>query len=393
MKYNMGVFSSNKRKQYDVCIVHLADARFYPFFHRQALALAEQNLRVALVSWENKKGEGDPRWPGIDVFPIYIPGSVIQGKWFFARYMFACLFVLCRTRSKLYLAVDPPTLFPSRIAAFFNKSRYSYFSLEYFQGIEQIVGKPAIRTIWYLLERIGLARAKSIAAVCQTTESFLKQEYRISKTFTILNVPESSEYACQSKNILRTTLNLDPKAPLAVYKGKFMENRGLMPFIKAMSPFRELHFACIGNGEMQPAMSALARELDCEERVHFLDQIPSADFVHYLKDADLGHVIHENKGVNMMVTLPSKLFDYIHAGIPVIASDGPEISRIVRTWNIGWLVSPSSIESIQKALASFLQTLGNQSLIKNNCAKAAKQFCWEKEKKQYVEFIKESLCG
>jgi len=387
----MGLFKLISKKRYDVCIVHLADARYYPFFHRQAASLVEKKFSVAVVSWENVKGKGDPKWPGIDVYPIYIPGKSIKGKFFFIRYFFSCLFLLCRLQARLYQAVDPPALIPSRIAAFFNKARYSYFSLEYFQGVEQIVGKPFVRMIWYLLEGFGLCNAKNVAAVCQTTERFLKDEFKLSKTCTILNVPQSTEYADQGENLLRKRLGLGKSVPLAVYKGKLMDNRGLIPFIKAMAPFTGIHFACIGNGELLPTLASLASELGCADRVHFLDEIQSSDFARYLKDADIGHVIHENRGVNMMVTLPSKLFDYIHATIPVIASDGPEISRIVRKWNVGWLVSPSSIESIQNALADFLKTYGKQTEIKKNCAEAAKQLCWENEKKHYLEFIDQSL--
>ena len=321
--------------KYDVCIIHLADARFYPFFHRQAQALLEKNLRVALVSWEGARGTGDPKWPGVDVYPIFIPGKTINGKLFFIRYFFLLLFVLVKLRARLYEAVDPPTLLPVRIAAFFHGARYNYFSLEFFQGVDQVVSRPVVRWVWYLLERVGIRRAQNVAAVCETTERFLKDEFRLTSTATILNVPAVSEYAGAGDGRLRKRLGLQPGTPLVVYKGEIADNRGLVPFVNALRPFSALHFACIGNGAFRGTIERVAQDAGCAGRVHFLEQVPSDEFLHYLKDADLGHVIHESRGVNMMVTLPSRLFDYLHAGIPVIASDGPEISRIVRQWNVG----------------------------------------------------------
>ncbi len=82
------------RIPYDVCIIHLADARFYPFFYRQAMALAEKGFRVALVSWEGSRGDGDPAWPGIDTYPITIEAPAIRGKLFFIRYFFSLTVVL-----------------------------------------------------------------------------------------------------------------------------------------------------------------------------------------------------------------------------------------------------------------------------------------------------------
>jgi|GEM_PF-3163308 len=381
------------RIRYDVCIIHLADARFYPFFHRQASALAEKGYRVALVSWESEPGQGDPGWPGIDIYPITLRVNSIRGKRFFVRYFFSLVFVLFHLKSRLYEAVDPPALVPARIASWFNRARYNYFSLEYFQGVDQLVAKPVMRRVWYLLERFGVSGAQNVAAVCNTTERFLKRDFNISHTTTILNVPNKAEYAAKGDGRLRKRFGIPAAAPLIIYKGEIAENRGLVPLVRAMEPFAALHLALVGSGDLTGALRAEAAGLALDKRVHFADPVQSNEFVHYLKDANLGQVIHETRGINMTVTLPSKLFDYINAGIPVIASDGPEIARVVRDWNLGWVVSPSSVESIREALAGFLAAFPDLAAYKKNCLAAAEKFCWEKEKEAYLDFMEDAMTG
>ncbi|HMD67397.1 MAG TPA: glycosyltransferase [Chitinivibrionales bacterium] len=381
------------RMPYDVCIVHLADARYYPFFHRQASALTEKGYRVAFVSWENRRGEGNPAWPGIDVFPITIPAKAIRGKFFFVRYFFSLAIVLLRLKARLYEAVDPPALVPVRIAAGFNRSRYNYFSLEYFQGVDQLVGKPVMRRVWLLLERFGVRRARNVAAVCNSTERLLQKDFGIPHTATILNVPNRSEYAAPPDGRLRRRLCIGSDTPLVIYKGEIAENRGLLPLVRAMEPLSPLHFALVGAGGYREHLAAEAARLGLSARVHFVDPVKSDEFVYYLKDADLGQVIHETRGLNMTITLPSKLFDYVNAGIPVIASDGPEISRIVREFKLGWVVSPSSVESIREALAGFLSAFPDLAAYKKNCLAAAEKFCWENEKKVYLDFMEEAMEG
>ncbi len=379
------------RIPYDVCIIHLADARFYPFFYRQAMALAEKGFRVALVSWEGSRGDGDPAWPGIDTYPITIEAPAIRGKLFFIRYFFSLTVVLLKLKALLYEAVDPPALVPARIAAAFHKTRYNYFSLEYFKGVDQLVHKPLMRRVWAALEAIGIARARNVAAVCETTERLLKRDYSLSKTATILNVPARSEYAAQPDGRLRRRIGLNPETPLVIYKGEIAENRGLLPFVRAMEPLMQLHFAMVGAGEYRNKISDEVSRLSLASRVHFVDPVKSDEFVYYLKDANLGQVIHETTGINMTITLPSKLFDYINAGIPVIASDGPEISRVVREWNVGWVVSPSSVNSIRGALADFLAALPNLESFRASCAAAATRFCWDREKKAYLHFMEDAM--
>jgi glycosyltransferase involved in cell wall biosynthesis len=376
---------------YDVCIIHLADARFYPFFHRQAASLKEKGYNVALVSWERNPGEGDPKWPGIDVYPIFIRSDSIRGKWFFIRYFFSLIVVLYRLKARLYEAVDPPALLPARLAAWLHGSRYNYFSLEYFQGIEQLSAKPVMRRIWQLLERLGIAKARNVAAVCKTTEQLLKRDFGLLRTATVLNVPGRRDYAAAADGRLRRRVGISAQTPLVIYKGEIAENRGLLPFVAAMEPFEPLHFVLVGSGAYQDRLGREAQQRGLDKRTHFIEPVQSSEFVYYLKDANVGHAIHEAAGINMTITLPSKLFDYINAGIPVIASDGPEMSAIVREWDVGWVVSAASVESIRQAIKAFLSALPDLEKYRKNCAKAAQRYCWENEKKVYLEFIEEAM--
>ena len=206
-------------------------------------------------------------------------------------------------------------------------------------------------------------------------------------------MPNRSDYAAAPDGRLRKRLGMGAGTPLVIYKGEIAENRGLLPLMRAMEPFPSLHFALVGAGGYREQLSAEAGRLGLSARVHFLDPVKSDEFAYYLKDADLGQVIHETRGLNMTITLPSKLFDYVNAGIPVIASDGPEISRIVRQWKLGWVVSPSSVDSIRAALAGFLAVFPDLAEYKKNCLAAAETFCWENEKKVYLDFMEEAMTG
>lgn len=380
--------------EYDVCILHLSDARFYPFFQRQAFALRDAGLRVALVSWEQHKGEGDPHWDGVDVYPIPINVESFAGKWFFVRYVTALTLALLRIRARLYQAVDPVTLPSARLAALRHNTRYCYFSLEFFQGVDQLVGRPIMRYLWYLAEKFGIRNAHTSAVVCRSAGERLAELFHIATPYVVRNVPPAAEYAVPARDDLRGELGLGPDARIILYKGDIAPARGLAPCVRAMSAVDGAHLVLAGDGRYRRELTNLAGELNLGERVHFLGRIEPREFPSLLRQADLGHVMHENVGTNMPHTLPSKLFDYLHAGLPVLCGNQGEMASIVRRCELGWVVNPDDQSSVTAALTALVQcNPAELNAYRRRAVVAAQEYCWELERVAYLEYIKDALGG
>lgn len=378
---------------YDVCILHLADARFYPLFQRQAFALRDAGFRIALVSWEGSPGEGQPDWPGIDVIPITLPAASFSGKRFFLSYLVCLTRLLLRTKARLYQAVDPITLPSARVAARWHGTRYNYYSLEYFQGTDQLVGRPLTRWVWYHMERFGLRAARNTGVVCRSTAERLAQRFHIGTPHVVRNVPPAKDYAgLPAASRLRAELALPDDCRLAVFKGDIAESRGLEPFVRAQLKTDRVHLALIGDGPFREELASGAAELGLTDRVHFVGRVPPSDFPALLAGADLGHVIHENVGTNLPLTLPSKVFDYMHAGLPMISGNQGEMAELVRVNDIGWVTNPDSQESVDHAVQEFAK-MPPEALAEmgRRARTAAQQYCWEIERVAYVAYVKEAL--
>jgi glycosyltransferase involved in cell wall biosynthesis len=119
--------------------------------------------------------------------------------------------------------------------------------------------------------------------------------------------------------------------------------------------------------------------------------VPPSEFGAFLADADLGHAIHENTGLNMTITLPSKVFDYMHAGVPVICGNGPEVSRIVTENRIGWSVDPEEPTSLARGVSAFLNARPGLGEYRRRCRELAAKYCWEVEAEKYVRFTEQAL--
>jgi glycosyltransferase involved in cell wall biosynthesis len=114
------------------------------------------------------------------------------------------------------------------------------------------------------------------------------------------------------------------------------------------------------------------------DRVRFIAKLPFQELQQYTSIADVGVSLDKPLHLNYAYSLPNKLFDYIHAGLPVLVSDLPELRRVVETYNIGAVVS--KVEP-QEIAASLQQMFDGGSLIvwSKNAIHAAQELNWQRE--------------
>ena len=65
----------------------------------------------------------------------------------------------------------------------------------------------------------------------------------------------------------------------------------------------------------------------------FLDPVPQEKLLIHTRCATLGVIPFQFVGLNNYYATPNKLFEYIAAGLPVVASNFPELKRIVEGYN------------------------------------------------------------
>jgi glycosyltransferase involved in cell wall biosynthesis len=82
--------------------------------------------------------------------------------------------------------------------------------------------------------------------------------------------------------------------------------------------------------------------------------------------------------------LPNKLFDYINAGIPVLASRLPEVEKIVRQYDIGDVIISHDPEHIANKIKTMLNNSEALARWQKNGELAAAELNWEHEKRTFI---------
>ena len=92
--------------------------------------------------------------------------------------------------------------------------------------------------------------------------------------------------------------------------------------------------------------------------------------------------LEEDLGLNYRYALPNKLFDYIHAEVPMIVSNLPEMKAIIKKYAIGEVL----IDRTPISLASTIKTMAAKNY-KKELIEAKKQLNWALEKEKLISII------
>jgi glycosyltransferase involved in cell wall biosynthesis len=121
--------------------------------------------------------------------------------------------------------------------------------------------------------------------------------------------------------------------------------------------------------------------------------VPQNVLLSYTASADIGVSLIENACLSYYYSLPNKLFEYQQAGLPVIASNFPEMSAIVGGYDLGELVDPDDVPAITAAIHRLLSDPARYAQLRENAHKAAQRFNWEAESRTLLELYDEVRKG
>ncbi|MEO0019589.1 MAG: glycosyltransferase family 4 protein [candidate division WOR-3 bacterium] len=195
---------------------------------------------------------------------------------------------------------------------------------------------------------------------------------------------------------------LNKREPWFVYTGLICRPRGFDRLLKALTMVKPRfpNVRLLVRGEFDPRddietwAKGFIRENHLEENVRFLERVDSYAKVFEIIRPCLGGVILlQPKRGNDWTNQPSKLFEFMLAGLAVVASNFPEIARIVNDARCGWLVDPTRPDAIAAALNQVLEN--PEEAIRRGLAgrgAAESKYNWQNAEKVLME-IYERLSG
>ena len=317
----------------------------------------------------------------------YIAQPFKRGPLRFLHFNYKALQIISKNKIDIIQARGLWVLPSVLIAGIFKSFKLVYDAHEFFAGHELFQKHLWRRLTWLKLEKAAVPKMDALLTVSEPLGTFYKNLYpQIKKIEIIRSLPKLEKRTIQKTKEENYIIKL-------VFHGYFLPGRGLFQFLEALAELKDylFHFKLIGEGPLKQPLENQIKTLNLTEKVTLQPFVESENLIKKIQNADLGISLIEADSINRANALPNKFFEYIHAGLPVLASNISTLRAYIQKYNVGLTADPYNQQQIIKALK---QVFNNKSLLteyRANCIKAAKELCWQNESKKLQMIYTELL--
>lgn len=309
-----------------------------------------------------------------------------KGPLFYAEYNLRLFFLLLFRRSTLLVANDLDTLLPNHMVAWFLGKPLVYDSHEFYTEVPELVHRPWVRRIWLAIERAIFPQLRSVITVNASIAKAYTQRYGV-QVQVVRNIPMR---APMGEKVDRAALGLPEDPFILVLQGAGINvQRGAEEAVLAMRELDGCLLLIIGSGDAWPVLERLVDEHGLSDRVRLLGRMPYERMMAYTRNADLGLTLDKDTNLNYRFSLPNKLFDYLHAGIPVLATDLPEVAAIVRQYDAGVVLAHAEPAAIAASVRALKADPERRTALARNATFAAASLDGEAEKTKLKALLAE----
>jgi glycosyltransferase involved in cell wall biosynthesis len=180
-----------------------------------------------------------------------------------------------------------------------------------------------------------------------------------------------------------------------LFLGNLLADRGLTHAVEAMALVRdtapELGFAIVGDGPEEKVLAAQIKSLGLHDSVRLLGWKGHEDHEAYYRHTAIG-LLPFLSTEHINITLPNKLFDYMGAALPVVATDVRPLRRILEETGAGVLVPPADSAALADALVALAANPARRrTLGETGRAAVERSYSWDQDRARLLRQVRRSV--
>jgi glycosyltransferase involved in cell wall biosynthesis len=332
-----------------------------------------------------------------------IKNKIIKHTTFYNLYLFFAKEVTSKNVSYDFVyANDLPTLKPAyKIKQHFGcKLIYdsheiyietlNQFFPEKSKGIKKLIFNVNLFLMRYLgrkMERKLIKEVDSFVTVSHYVKKYFQNAYKFNNIQVIYNCPYKQ--VVNDKVSLHNLVNIPSDYRILLYQGVLNQGRSLKKIAEAFKYIdEEIALVILGNGSLKKELQKLVIKEGLKNRIFFIDKVDASVLLNYTRSANAGIILQETeKNLSKKFGIANKLFEYMHAGIPFIATDAPENNLVLKKYKVGILIdNKHDVHEIAEAINQVINTPIDE--YRQDIAKAVAEYNWNNQEETILNLVK-----
>jgi glycosyltransferase involved in cell wall biosynthesis len=247
------------------------------------------------------------------------------------------------------------------------------------------------RERWRAIEAKYLSRCDTVMTINPAIAQELERRGAPAPAYVILNAERNTTVPMRTR-YFHDHFGLAPDAHVLLYQGGMVAGRNLEMLVAGMRLVVDprVVLVLLGDGVLAAGLARACHAPELAQRVRLHPAVQQTKLLELTAAADAGVIPYQATCLNNRLCTPNKLFEFVATGVPILASDLPELSRIIGENRIGMLADLSTPRSIAAAIDSFFSDARRLASWRKQLQDVGKNICWEVEEKKLIAIF-ESL--
>ena len=232
------------------------------------------------------------------------------------------------------------------------------------------------------IESCAWSKIDVFITVSQSIESWYLDKYGKKRSLIIFNSPkyisESFEGSYSYNQHLRNIFSIPAHSKVYLYSGRLTSGRGIDIILQSFLRARTTSvLVFMGEGPREGEIQQLSAE---HKNIFYNPSVEHNRVVEIAQSADYGLCLIENASLSDYYCLPNKLFEYAFANLEIIASNLPEIKKLVTDYSLGECIDNDIV-----SLVSLIESNDSKpTSLKKSLNENFLEFAWDEQSKKLI---------
>ena len=175
-----------------------------------------------------------------------------------------------------------------------------------------------------------------------------------------------------------------------IYIGQLYPWKGVDVLVRALREISDTVLTIVGGLSYEEdiyRLKKLAKEIGVKDRVQFKGFVPHRYIKKYLNEADVGVIPLTDNVMSRYFTSPLKMFEYMSAGVPIVASDLPTIREVLIDHKNAVLVKPGDSKDLAQGINELLDNQEVANKLSQKAYEDVKQYSWDMRAERIIKVL------